>query len=45
MHSNREVYEGEFVGDKATGFGKFIRSNGEIYEGFWAQDKPHGKGK
>ena len=36
VHSNSEIYEGEFVGDKATGYGKFIRSNGEIYEGYWA---------
>jgi len=29
MHVNSEVYEGEFVDDKANGFGKYINDRGE----------------
>ena len=35
VHANREVYEGEFVEDKATGLGKYINMKGEIYEGYF----------
>ncbi len=44
IHSNGEVYEGEFVNDKANGYGKFERESGEIYMGYWVDDKPHGNG-
>ena len=35
IHANDEVYEGEFVDDKANGYGKYINEKGEVYEGFF----------
>lgn len=45
MHANQDVYQGEFVGDKANGYGAYTQKSGEIYEGYWVDDKPHGNGK
>ena len=42
MKPNDEIYEGEFVEDMATGFGKFKNEDGEIYEGYFLNDMPHG---
>jgi len=43
-NANNEVYEGEFVNGKVTGYGKYITSQNDVYEGYFVGDKPHGKG-
>lgn len=44
IHSDGEVYEGEWVNDKAHGFGVYLHSDGSRYEGEWLNDKQHGTG-
>ena len=33
IHSNGDIYNGEWRNDKANGNGKFIHANGAVYEG------------
>ena len=33
VHANHEIYEGDFIEDKANGHGKYINDNGEMYQG------------
>ena len=35
---------GEFINEKASGFGLYIHSNGSVYEGGWLDDSQHGLG-
>jgi len=44
VHSNGDTYIGEFLNNKAHGFGKYSQKSGEVYEGQWKLDKPNGKG-
>ena len=38
-HGNGDVYEGNWVNDKAHGFGVFIDVQSEAkYEGYWIED-------
>ena len=37
-HANGDVYEGNWVNDKANGFGVFIDTNNAVYEGEWLDD-------
>ena len=39
MFSNGEVFEGEFVGDKMDGKGKFIKKDGTVVNGLWKGSK------
>ena len=38
-------YEGDFINDKANGYGKCIYENGEYYIGECKNGSRHGKGK
>ena len=42
-HVDGDVYEGDWVDNKANGKGQFIH-NGIIYNGFWKDDKQNGTG-
>ena len=42
---NGDVYEGEFVDDVRSGYGKYTWANGEIYESEFAGNKMNGMGK
>lgn len=44
LHEAGDIYEGEFVNDKANGKGKYIHANGDMYEGDFLNDMEHGKG-
>ena len=44
IHATGDVYQGQFLGDKANGFGKYTREDGSSYEGFFKMNKHHGKG-
>jgi hypothetical protein len=46
VYSNQDEYTGEFLNNKANGFGKYTKGggNGEMYEGFLKEDQPHGQG-
>ncbi len=39
MHADGDVYEGEWVNDKADGKGTYSHANGAYYEGNWLDDK------
>ena len=39
VHSDGDIYEGEWRNDKAWGVGKYIHFQGATYEGEWANDK------
>ena len=43
-HIDGDIYEGEWLNNKANGEGKFIHK-GIIYEGQWKNDKQNGHGK
>ena len=45
MHADGDIYEGEWLDDKANGQGKYTTHNGNIYEGSWKNDKQDGFGK
>jgi len=38
VHIDGDVYEGNWVSDKANGFGIYIHVNGAKYEGLWKDD-------
>ena len=40
-----EIYEGEFVNDKRSGYGVLLKKNDYKYEGYWKDNDAHGKGK
>lgn len=43
---NGDRYEGSFVYDEMSGFGKFTwKNSGNVYEGDFVSDTMHGKGK
>lgn len=44
-HANGDVYEGEWVDDKAHGFGTFVDTEGAKYTGEWVNDMQHGYGE
>jgi len=39
IHSDGDVYEGEWVQDKAQGFGVYTHTDGAQYIGYWYEDK------
>lgn len=43
--TNRFYYEGNFISNKANGFGKYVTFEGSIYVGYWQDDKQHGLGE
>ncbi len=45
MHADGDVYEGEWVDDKAHGKGTYTHGNGgSKYIGDWLEDEQHGWG-
>ena len=44
MQLDGSNYEGEWLHNRANGFGVFVSSEGEKYKGEWRKDLPHGKG-
>lgn len=40
MKVHGSTYEGEFVEDKKSGYGRMVFATGEIYEGDWKDDVP-----
>jgi hypothetical protein len=45
-HANGDIYEGDWLNDRANGFGIFIDVNSEAkYEGLWENDLQHGEGR
>ena len=42
--SNGDVYDGEWINDQKSGYGKFIFANGNQYTGEFLNSKKHGKG-
>lgn len=44
-HANGDVYEGQWLDDRANGFGIFIDVNSDAkFEGYWLDDLQHGEG-
>ena len=41
---NLSKYDGEWLNDKANGYGKLIHADGDVYEGNWVDDKTEGEG-
>jgi len=39
MHADGDIYEGQWVNDKAEGQGTYSHANGAFYEGQWLDDK------
>jgi len=39
MHANGEVYEGDWIDDKAHGYGVYTHLDGATYEGEWVNDQ------
>lgn len=44
IHADGDVYEGEWLDDKAHGCGIYTHTDGAKYEGYWKEDKQEGKG-
>ncbi|RDY22672.1 hypothetical protein CHF27_012245, partial [Romboutsia maritimum] len=44
-YDNGDIYKGEFIDGKKSGFGICIFANKERYEGLWKDDKMHSVGK
>ena len=42
--SDGACYDGEWIDNKAYGFGIFYHSDGDIFQGYWANDKTNGIG-
>tara|TARA_B110000305_G_C19394062_1_gene616457 strand:+ start:403 stop:558 length:156 start_codon:yes stop_codon:yes gene_type:complete len=38
-HTDGDIYQGNWVDGKASGYGTFIDDEGSIYEGPWVDDK------
>ena len=45
IHSDGDIYEGEWLEDKAHGYGVYTHIDGAKYEGNWKEDKQDGSGK
>jgi len=39
IHADGDIYEGDWLDDKAHGFGAYIHTNGARYIGYWKEDK------
>jgi hypothetical protein len=39
VHADGDIYEGQWVNDKAEGKGTYSHANGAYYEGDWIDDK------
>ncbi len=37
-HTDGDLFEGDWIQDKANGFGVYIHAQGGRYEGFWKDD-------
>ncbi len=44
IHADGDVYEGNWLNDKAHSYGVYIHTDGAKYVGEWLEDKQHGKG-
>ena len=44
MFLDGDVYEGEWLDDKAHGYGFYLHVDGTKYQGDWLEDKQHGQG-
>jgi len=39
IHADGDVYEGDWLDDKAHGYGIYCHLDGAKYEGYWEEDK------
>lgn len=39
IHSDGDIYQGDWRDDKANGIGKYMHYDGAVYEGEWKDDK------
>ena len=39
IHADGDIFQGQWVDDKAHGSGKYIHYEGAVYEGDWLYDK------
>ena len=39
IHADGDVYEGEWLNDKAHGYGVYHHMDGAVYKGMWQDDK------
>ena len=44
IHADGDVYEGDWLNDKAHGKGIYVHRDGASYTGEWFEDKQHGYG-
>ena len=44
IYKDGSIYIGDFINDKANGYGKYIFEDGEYYIGEWKNNLKHGKG-
>lgn len=44
MHADGDIYDGDWIDDKAHGMGTYSHSNGAFYNGEWEDDKQQGYG-
>lgn len=44
IHTDGDMYFGEWLDDKAFGIGTYFHSGGAKYEGEWKEDKQEGLG-
>jgi len=45
IHSDGDIYEGQWKDDKAHGHGTYRHLDGALYVGSWKADKQHGYGR
>jgi hypothetical protein len=45
IHSDGDVYKGNWFNGSTNGYGEYIHSDGTKYEGFWKDDQQDGEGK
>lgn len=45
IHVDGDVYEGDWLNDKAHGQGVYMHLNGAKYTGGWREDQQHGHGQ
>ena len=45
IHSDGDIYIGEWYNGKSNSKGKYVHNDGTIYQGDWKDDKQNGKGK
>ena len=41
---NSALYEGSWINNMATGYGRLIHGNGDVYTGYWFKNLAYGKG-